>query len=65
MSAGRKYANLPDLVGGIFLFCPNSEHQLTFLCNFQDAAPDIYETPDLIEDNSTNRACVAPDSMLL
>jgi len=49
MSSNRKYAALPDLVSA-----RNSRSQkLVADKRGQDSAPDIYETPELTDDNST------------
>ena len=49
MSAVRKYANLPDLVGFSLLRLLVG----AITDHYQDPAPDIYETPELTDDTST------------
>ena len=52
MASNRKYAALPDLVSSRLAFVLEPK-----LANcpyvYQDSAPDIYETPELTDDNST------------
>ena len=49
MASVRKYAGLPDLVR-----TKTPRAYLHYLPNLKDAAPDIYETPELTDDNSTH-----------
>ena len=52
MAGVRKYAGLPDLVRPFVHLVSRFLPILTSL--LQDPAPDIYETPDLTDDASTN-----------
>lgn len=55
MALNGKYAALPDLVWDI-ISTNIGGAQLTYC--LQDSAPDIYETPELTDDNSTVPVCI-------
>lgn len=54
MALHKKYADLPGLVCLTQSRCTRvRSKQLTIYLNVQDSAPDIYETPDLTDGDST------------
>ncbi|KAL9104404.1 MAG: hypothetical protein Q9163_000662 [Psora crenata] len=60
MSSIRKYVGLPDLVSTSLLW--QSLWYQAYQSHVKDPAPDIYETPDLIDDTSTHPTSGVPRS---